>query len=318
MKIVFMEPLGVSQSYLDKICQPFIEGGHELEFYQDISKDPEELYRRAQSADIIVIANNPLPGGVIEGLDKLKLIDVAFTGVDHVDLQMAKAMGISVSNASGYASKAVAELSIGLTLSLYRHLNQLDQAIRLASKYPGPIQGREISGKVVGIIGTGDLGIETARLYKAFGAQLIGYNRSKKQAALDLGLTYLTLEEVMAEADIISIHLPLNDQTQGIISKEMINKMKKPAVLINVARGPIVDNHALAEALNNHQISGAGIDVYDMEPPLDEEEPLLKAKNTVLTPHIGYLTMEAMENRAQIVVDNALKFIDGQPQNIIE
>ncbi|AXY24837.1 hydroxyacid dehydrogenase [Suicoccus acidiformans] len=317
MKIALLEPLRVPDSLIEELAAPLEEAGHEFVYYPEKTTDPEELYQRSQDAEIVIIANNPYPAEVIERLEQTKLINVAFTGVDHVDQAAAKAKGIQIANASGYSAHAVPELVIGLTLALYRQIIAGDQDTRLGSQFEAPIQGQEIHGKKVGIIGTGSLGIEAARLYKAFGAELIGYNRSQKEAALDLGLEYKSLEEVMAESDIISIHLPQTEETKGLISKEQIARMKETAILINVARGPIVDNEALAEALNAGAIAGAGIDVYDSEPPLADDYPLLHSKNTVLTPHVGYLTDEAMVDRARIAFDNALKFSQGNPQNIV-
>lgn len=318
MNIVFMEPLKVESSFLEELVAPLKEQGHEVTIYEDTTTDNDELYERAKDADIITITNNPLPGEVIERLDNTKYINVAFTGVDHVDLEAAKAQNITVSNASGYANTAVAELAIGLVQDLYRHITWGDADIRKAENFSGPFQGRQIEGKTVGIIGTGAIGIETAKLFKAFGADLIGYNRSEKQPAIDLGLEYKDLDTVLKESDIISVHLPLNDSTRGIIDADSLKLMKADAIIINVARGPIIDNQALADALNADQIAGAGIDVFDGEPPLDSDYPLLHAKNAILTPHVGFLTDEAMVKRAKIALENIQAFLDDEPQNVVE
>lgn len=317
MRISLLEPLGVSNELIKEWAQPLIDQGHQFDYFMEKTTDFEELYQRSKDSDIVIIANNPYPAEVINRLENTKLIDVAFTGVDHVDLQAAKAKGIKVANASGYSAQAVPELAIALTLALYRSLIQGDQDVRKAEDFPGLVQGREIKGKTVGIVGTGALGINTARLFKAFGAKLIGYNRSQKQEAIDLGIEYKSLEELMKESDIISVHLPLTDETRGIIGVDELDLMKESAILINVARGPIIDNQALAQALNDDELAGAGIDVYDNEPPLASDYPLLHAKNAVLAPHVGYLTQEAMVQRAEIVFDNALSFIKGQEKNMI-
>lgn len=316
MLIKLLEPLRVPKEMIDELAKPLIDMGHEFVYYDKKTTDTKELKQRSKDADIVIIANNPYPAAVIEASENLKLINVAFTGVDHVDAKAAKDKNIKIANAAGYSIQSVPELAIGLTLNVYRGLTAGDAAIRQAD-FPGPFQGREIKGKTIGIIGTGQLGMKTAELYKAFGGTLIGYNRTEHEEAKQLGLTYHDLETVMAESDIISVHLPLTDDTRGIISKEMISKMKETAIIINTARGPVIDNQALGEALNAGEIAGAGIDVFDMEPPLPLDYPLLDAKNAVLAPHVGFLTDEAMILRAQIVFDNAAAFLKGEPKNIV-
>lgn len=317
MKIALLEPLRVPDTLIDSLSQPIIERGHEFVYFTEKTTDPEELYKRSQDADIVMIANNAYPAEVIDRLDQLKLINVAFTGVDHVDQKATATKDIKIANAAGYSDQAVAELVIGLTLDVYRSITQVNADIRKAEQFPGLIQGREINGKTVGIIGTGNIGLMTARLFKAFGARLIGYNRSVKEEALDLGMDLVSLDELLQQSDIVSVHLPMNDSTVNTLSREKLALMKEDAILINCARGPIIDNDALAELLNDGKIAGAGIDVFDMEPPIPADYPLLSAKNAVLTPHVAYLTDEAMVLRAHIAFENTIAFLDGNPKNII-
>lgn len=317
MKIALLEPLRVPDTLIDELSQAIIERGHEFVYYTEKTTDPEELYERSQGADIVMIANNAYPAEVIERLDQLKLINVAFTGVDHVDQAAAAAKEIKIANAAGYSDQAVAELVIGLTLDVYRSITQGNADIRQAEQFPGLIQGREIKDKTVGIIGTGNIGLMTARLFKAFGARLIGYNRSVKEEALELGMELVSLEELLEKSDIVSVHLPMNDSTVNTLSREKLALMKEDAILINCARGPIIDNDALAEMLNEGKIAGAGIDVFDMEPPIPADYPLLSAKNAVLTPHVAYLTDEAMVLRAHTAFENTIAFLDGNPQNLV-
>ncbi|OJF94574.1 2-hydroxyacid dehydrogenase [Alkalibacterium sp. 20] len=317
MRVVLLEPLRVPEEMIETLAQPIKELGHDFVYFDEKTTDPDELLKRSQDADIVMIANTPYPKEVVEQLNQTKLINVAFTGVDHVARETAKEKEMKIANAAGYSDQSVAELVIGLTLDLYRSLSQGDKDIRRET-FPGVIQGSEIRGKTVGIIGTGNIGIRTAQLFKAFGANLTGYNRTEKDEAKNLGLTYLPLEELLEKSDIVSVHLPMNDETRNFLSREKLAKMKPSAVLINCARGPIIDNQALAELLNEEKLAGAGIDVFDMEPPLPNDYPLLHAKNTVLTPHVAYLTDEAMVKRAEIAFDNTLAFLKGQPQNIVE
>lgn len=317
MLVKLLEPLRVPKELIDELAQPIKEMGHDFVYYDEKTTDPDELLTRSQDADVVMIANNPYPAEVIEKLDQLQLINVAFTGVDHVGLQAAAAKEIKVANAAGYSNQSVAEMVIGLTIDLYRHITTGDADIR-KKDFPGMIQGKEIKGKKVGIIGTGNIGLMTARLFKAFGAELIGYSRTEREEAKELGLEYVSLDDLLAQSDIVSIHLPMNEQTKGFLSKEKLSKMKSSAILINCARGPIIDNKALTELLNDGKIAGAGIDVFDMEPPLPLDYPLLDAKNAILTPHVAYLTDEAMVNRAHIAFDNTVSFLKGKPQNIVQ
>ena len=317
MIIKLLEPLRVPESLIEELSAPLKEAGHDFVYYDEKTTDVDELAKRSEDADIVIIANNPYPKVAFSKAENLKLIDVAFTGVDHVDLEAAQDQGIQVANAAGYSNTAVAELVIGLTLDVYRRISFGNDSIQQGDEVV-LYQGNEIRGKTVGIVGTGSIGMETARLFKAFGANLIGYNRTEKDEAKELGLEYVSLDELMANSDIISLHLPLNDETKNTISREKLEMMKDSAVLINAARGPIVDNDALAELLNDGKIAGAGIDVFDMEPPIPSDYPLLSAKNAVLTPHVAYLTDESMVARAHIAFDNVVKFIEGNPQNIVK
>lgn len=319
MIIKLLEPLRVSDSYIEELSQPLKDAGHEFVYYNEKTTDPAELAERSKDADIVIIANNPYPKEAFENAENLKLIDVAFTGINHVDTDAAKEQGIQVANAAGYSKHSVPELSLTMALALNRHIIQSDADTRKGEDFEAPIQGREIAGSTVGIAGLGDLGARTARLYKALGANVIAYNRSeKKELAEEIGLEQVSLDELAERSDVISVHLAQTPETEGVIGKDFISKMKDDAVLINIARGPIVDSKALADALNNDEIGGAGIDVFEVEPPIPADHPLLNSKNTVLAPHIGFLTDEAMVDRAEIVFENAKAFIDGNPQNIMD
>ncbi len=317
MLVKLLEPLNVPNEQIEKYGQQIKDLGHGFVYYDEKTTDVQELAKRSQDADVVMIANNPFPTEVIDQSPQLKLINVAFTGVDHVGIAEAQDQDILVMNAAGYADQAVAELAIGLTLDLYRGITTGDETIRQSDEHH-PFQGKEISGKTVGIVGTGKIGLMTARLFAAFGAHLIGYDVQENPGAQEIGLEYVELNELMAQADIVSLHVPLIPATEGMISASELARMKKDAILINTARGPVVDNEALAQALDNGEIAGAGIDVFDMEPPIPKDYPLLNAKNTVLTPHVAFLSDEAMERRAKIAFDNTISYLKGEPQNIVE
>ncbi len=314
MKINLLEPLGVEEPLILRYAEMIAELGHEFEYYDVKTTDPEALVKRSLGADIIMIANTPYPIEAILRNPALKLINIAFTGVDHVPVEAARSQGIEICNASGYSDVSVAEHVIGLVLDLYRHIATGEREIRLGQTAR---IGREIRGKTVGIIGTGKIGLETARLFHAFGARTVGYSRSRREEAIALGIEYLELDELLGCSDIVSLHLPSNSDTEGFIGREHLSLMKPSALLINCARGKVVDNAALAEALNAGRIAGAGVDVFDMEPPIPEDYPLLHARNTVLSPHVAYLTEEAMVRRAHIAFENTLAYLRGERQNMV-
>lgn len=317
MKIALLEPLNVSEELIEELAQPIKDMGHEFVYYDEKTTDNDELAKRSQDADIVMIANNPYPKEAFENADKLEYINVAFTGIDHVDGETAEEKSIKISNSAGYADQAVAELVIGLTLDLYRSISQGNKDVR-ADDYPGKVQGMELKGKTVGIIGVGNIGVRTAGLFNAFGVDLLGYDENQSEEAKDMGMEYVELDELLEKSDVVSVHLPLNEGTRGFLDKETLSKMKDSAILINCARGPIIDNDGLAELLDEEKIAGAGIDVFDMEPPIPSDYPLLNAKNTILTPHVAYLSDESMVKRAHIVFDNTISYLNGEPKNILQ
>lgn len=316
MKIKLIEPLNISEELVEELSKPIKEMGHEFIYYDEKTTDVDELSKRSKDADIIMIGNNPYPADAIENAENLKLINVAFTGVDHVAMDKAKEKGVEVCNAAGYSDQAVAELAVGLTLDLFRQVTKGDSDIR-KEDFPGATMGREIMDKKVGIIGTGNIGMRTAKLFQAFGADIIAHSRTEREDAKEIGIKYVELDELLSSSDIISVHLPLNDHTRGFLDKEKLEKTNENAVLINCARGPIIDNASLSDLLNQGKILGAAIDVFDMEPPLPMDYPLLNAKNAVLTPHVAYLTEESMVRRAKIAFENTIAYLKGNPKNII-
>ena len=315
MKISLLEPLGVSEQLIRELSAPILERGHEFTYYPSKTTDPEELKRRSAGCEVVMIANNPYPDDVVRSLDQLKLLNVAFTGIDHVGLDACRDKGVTVCNAANYSNETVAELVIGMTIHLLRKITEAERAVRSGGTSAG-LAGREIAGRTVGIIGTGRIGMITARLFLAFGAKVIAYSRTVRHEAEALGIEYRSLEEVMRESDIISLHTPNNASTRGMISRELIALMKPTAIFINCARGPIIDDQALADALNEGRIAGAGVDVFNVEPPLQDDQPLLHAKNCLVTPHVAFLSEEAMIRRAHIAFQNTLAYLDGKPENV--
>lgn len=305
MKIAVMEPLGVEQEKFMQIAREAVGDDVEIVCYDTRTTDVEELGRRGRDADIIAIGNLPFPREVLEKCENVKMLAVAFTGLDHVDLKYCEERGIKVQNCAGYATTAVAELTFGLLLDLCRNIGKCDTAARNGGTKAGLI-GFELEGRTMGIVGTGAIGARVAKLAAAFGMDVIAYSRTPGKVA---GVRYVSLEELLAQADVVSLHVPLTDETRGMIGAEELALMKKTAVLVNTARGPVVDTKALADALNSGRIAGAAIDVFDAEPPLDADEPLINAKNTVVTPHVAFATDESMIKRAEIEFRNIAEFI---------
>ncbi len=315
MNISLLEPLGVSDSLIEELAKPIREKGHVFTYYNEKTTDVEELKKRSAGQDIVMIANNRYPAEVVKSAENLKMLAVAFTGIDHVGLDACKQQNVMVCNCAGYSNVCVSEQVIGMTISLMRYLNTCDKVVRQGGTSAG-LAGTEIAGKTVGIIGCGQIGLMTARLFLAFGARVVAYARHPRKEVEELGVKYVSLEELLKTSDIVSLHTPNNASTKGMIGKKEIAMMKKSALFINCARGPIVDNAALAEALNNDEIAGAAIDVFDMEPPIPASYPLLSAKNTLLTPHVAFLTKEAMVRRAHIEFGNVIAYLEGKPENV--
>lgn len=313
MKLVILEPLGVEENKLLDMAKSTVGDKMEVIYYNTRKEDTETLIERSKEADVVVLSNFKYQKEVIEKCPNLKMICVAFTGVDHVDVAYCKERGIVVCNCAGYSTVAVADLVFGLLFALYRKLIPCDKVTRAGGTKAGLV-GFELEGKKFGIIGTGAIGLRTARIAKAFGCEVYAYSRTIKEGT---GLQYVDLETLLSTCDIVSLHLPQNSETIGLINKERLALMKQNAVLINTARGPIVDSGALAEALKKRQIAGAGVDVFEVEPPVPTDHPLFEAPNSVVTPHIAFATHEALEKRAVIVFDNIDKWIEGNPQNVI-
>lgn len=312
MKIVLLEPLGIPDEILvEKVREA--AGDNEVIYYNTRREDTETLIERSRDADAVVLSNFKFSREVMEKCPHLKYICVAFTGYDHVDMDYARERGIAVSNCAGYSTSAVTDLVFGFVIDLYRNIIKCNDVVRNGGTKAGLI-GPELEGKKFGIIGTGAIGSRVARIANAFGCKVYAYSRTRKNLP---DVTFTDLDTLMSTCDIISVHVPQNSETTGMISKEKIALMKNDAVLINTARGPIVDSIALAEALNNGKIAGAAVDVFETEPPIDPDHPLLNARNCIATPHIAFASVQAMYKRADIVCENIRAYLEGNPVNLV-
>lgn len=313
MRIVLMENLGCSPELVEENASRLRALGHEFSAFEKTT-DAERLKAETHDADVLMLANMPLPAEVLAAAPDVKFIDVAFTGVDHIPVTDARKRGIAISNASGYADESVAELCISLMIQLLRHLGEAERRVREGGTKAG-LGANLLQGKTVGIIGAGAIGKRLAALCKAFGCTVLAHNRRPvSDPAVDESVS---LDELLRRSDIVSLHCPLTPETRDLIGAPQLAMMKKTAFLINTARGPVVDNKALAEALNAGTIAGAACDVFDMEPPLPADYPLLHCKNIILTPHLAFYSQESLEERAKIAFANLFAWLDGKQVNKI-
>ena len=239
MKLTILEPLGVEKEKFLKMANDVLGDRVEIKFYETRVEDTETLIERSKDADIVVLSNFKYKKEVIEKCPNLKMICVAFTGVDHVDMEYCRERGIMVCNCAGYSTVAVADLVFGLLISIYRNIIACDKVTREEGTKNGLV-GFELEGKKFGVIGTGAIGMRVANIAKAFGCEVYAYSRTVKEGN---GINYVDLNTLLSTCDIVSLHVPLNDSTKGLINKDNIKLMKKNAVLINTARGPVVDRN---------------------------------------------------------------------------
>lgn len=313
MKLVILEPLGIPQEKLTAMVDRAVAGRMEVVAWDNRAEDIPTLIERSKDAEAVVLSNFKYPREVLEQCPRLKLVCVAFTGVDHVDVAYCKERGITVCNCAGYSTVAVADLVFGMAIVLARNLIPCDKTVRQGGTKNGLV-GFELEGKKFGVVGTGAIGLRVARIAQAFGCRVYAYSRSRK--AID-GVEYVDLNTLLSMCDIVSLHVPQNSETVGLIGADQLARMKKGAFLINTARGPIVDSQALADALKSGHLGGAGVDVFEMEPPVPEDHPLFGAPNIIVTPHVAFASAQAMEKRAVIVCENLDAWLNQAPKNVI-
>eukprot|EP00930_Biecheleria_cincta_P082602 TRINITY_DN7230_c0_g1_i5.p1 TRINITY_DN7230_c0_g1~~TRINITY_DN7230_c0_g1_i5.p1 ORF type:complete len:387 (-),score=65.12 TRINITY_DN7230_c0_g1_i5:102-1199(-) len=267
-------------------------------------------------ASVLVTVTNPVTEAVLDKHPNCKLVAVSFTGFNHVDLEACKKRGISVVNVPAYSTDSVAELSVGLALSVYREIPAGERTLRTGG-WVHSAGGMEIRDKVIGIVGLGDIGLRTAELFSAFGPrEILGWSRRPKPAFEKFG-KQIAIEELFEKSDIVSLHVALNAETQKIIGRSLLERLRPDAVLINVARGGVCDQDVLAELLAKRRFR-AGLDVFATE-PIPTDDPILKvpADQAVMIPHVAYKTVEALRRRMEITATNIRLFADGNPRNVV-
>lgn len=292
----------------------------DVEIYE--RSNPAEVLERATGADILLTNKTPLGKDILEQLPVVKFISLLATGYNVVDVQFAKQKGIVVSNVPGYGTASVVQMTFALLLEFCLHVQRHSDAVAAgrwsSSKdfcfWDYPLV--ELQDKTLGIIGFGDIGKKVADVASAFGMQIVANSRTQSDQGHRKNFKWVTLDELLRQADVVSIHSPLTPETTGLINKQTLQLMKPSAFLINTSRGPIIVDQDLADALNNGTIAGAGIDVLSAEPST-ADNPLLKAKNCIITPHISWATKEARARLLDIAVNNVKAFLEGKAVNVV-
>ncbi len=280
---------------------------------------PEGTVERALGAPVVLTDRTVMDGPVLEQLDGLRYVGILATGCNTVDLATARRRGVTVTNIPGYATLSVAQHAFALLLELTSRVSHYDGHVR-AGRW---VESRmtcvreepqvELAGLTMGIIGLGRSGTRVAELARAFGMTVIACTRTPKNLP---DIEEMDLDSLLTRSDVVSIHVPLTDQTEGMISAERIAKMKRTAFLINTARGAVVDGAALAEALNAARIAGAAVDVLATEPP-GADDPLVAARNCYITPHLAWSTVAARRRLLETAVGNLRAFLAGRPVNVV-
>ncbi len=282
---------------------------------------PEQVVERARDADVVLTNKALLPRDAIAALPKLKYVGVLATGYNVVDIAAAKERGIPVANIPDYGTHSVAQFTFALLLELAHHVGHHAQTVRDGRwvrsadfcYWDSPLV--ELHGLTFGVIGFGKIGRATAKLADAFGMKVLVHNRSRP-ADLPAHYEFVSLDELLARSDVVSLHCPLTPENKQFINAERLARMKPTAFVLNTSRGPLLDEAAVANALNSGKIAGAGLDVVSVEPPR-ADNPLLTAKNCLVTPHIAWATRAARARLMDVAVANIRGFLAGTPQNVV-
>jgi glycerate dehydrogenase len=280
---------------------------------------PEGVTERIGNAEIVFTNKSLLPAEAIKALPSLQYIGVLATGYNVVDIDAAREQSISVTNIPAYGTASVAQMTFALILELTQQPALHDASVHAGdwTECPDFCYWKkpliELDGLTLGLVGYGEIGQAVARLGRAFGMKILVHTRT---AGEEPDTQFVDCETVFRKSDVVSLHCPLTYENQGFVNAELLSQMKPTAFLVNTARGPLVDEAALAKALNEEQIAGAATDVLSVEPP-PADNPLFGAKNLIITPHIGWATRAARERLMNIAADNLRAFLDGTPQNVV-
>jgi D-3-phosphoglycerate dehydrogenase / 2-oxoglutarate reductase len=314
MRIVFPDGAGCVQRPAD--LEPLRTLGA-IDFYNGPPRDREELIERLSPADAVILDYSVLDADVLRACERLRFI--SFLGIGYatyIDVAEATRRGIVVANTPDYGATSVAEHALGMMLALTRHIGAAHLSMHEGRWEPGRFQGMELRGKTLGIVGLGPIGQEMARLGAGVGMPLIGWTRRAAPGRARHGLALVTLPEVFARADVVSLHLSYTDETAGLVSRALLEHMRPGAWFVNTARAQLVDNVALAEMLHAERIAGAALDVHEQEPP-PADDVFRKLPNVLLTPHIGYNTAEAGSNMLRIAIATLEAWARGERLHVV-
>lgn len=285
------------------------------------STTPEDAIEQIGDAQIVLINKTPITAALLDACPSIRLICVQATGFNVVDCEAAKQRNVVVCNVPAYSTNSVAQLTFSLLLEICNQVGHHNQLVHTGEWQARNIfsfwdtQQTELAGKTIGIIGFGMIGRAVGKIANAFGMRVLAYNRSRCAEGETIG-TYVDLDTLLAESDIVSVHCPLTPETAEIIHRDTIKRMKDGAILINTARGGILNEAAVAEALQNGKLRGAAVDVVTQEPIL-ESNPLLNAPNCIITPHIAWTPIEARQRIIDCTTKNIEAFLQGQPVNVV-
>ncbi|HIY55598.1 MAG TPA: D-2-hydroxyacid dehydrogenase [Candidatus Dorea merdavium] len=282
----------------------------------------EDVAARIGDADVVYTNKTPITKETLDACPNVKFIGVLATGYNIVDIAAAKEKGIPVSNIPTYGTAAVSQFAIGLLLELCHHIGEHSDAVKAGEwtsnpdwcfwKYPLV----ELDGKTMGIIGFGRIGQDTGKIAQALGMKVLAYDAFKRPELETETCHYVDLDTLLAESDVIALHCPLFPDTEGIINKDTIAKMKDGVMIINNSRGPLVVEQDLRDALDSGKVAGAAVDVVSTE-PIRMDNPLIGAKNVIITPHISWAPKESRQRLMNIAVDNLKCYVEGKPQNVV-
>lgn len=289
----------------------------EVKVYEET--EPEQILERIQGFDIVVTKEIPVPGDIIRQFpDEVKLIVEAGTGYNNHDLEAIREKGLTLCNVPAYSTERVAHTAImmimNLSSSMRKQMNMLHDKDRTNFTRCMQVEHVEINGKTLGVIGTGNIGREVIKIAQALGMGILAYARTPRED--EPGIHFAGLEDVLTQSDYLTLHCPLNADTRHLINKDTLALMKPTAFIINTARGALIDEAALIEALREGRIAGAGLDVQEVEPPA-ADNPLYDMENVIITPHMGWRGLETRQRLVSIAADDIKNFLAGTPVNVI-
>ena len=314
MHIVFPDGAACLQSREDLL--PLKQLGT-VEFHETLPRDKTELIRRLRDADAVILDYSVVDVEVLQRCPNLKFI--CFLGIGYakyIDVAAATKQGVTVAYTPGYGAVGVAEFTLGLILSLTRHIVSAHESMQRGVWEPARFQGMELQGKTLGIVGLGPIGVEMSRLAAGMGMRTLGWTRNAAPERATHGLTLVSLDELFTVSDIVTLHLSHTAQTERLISRALLDKLKPGALFVNTSRARIVDNQALAELLQRQRIAGAALDVHEEE-PTPPAYLFASLPNVLLTPHIGFNSKEAARKMLQIACATLDAFVRGERLHVV-